>query len=67
VVCVTPEDVILLKLEWYRLGPSERQWNDVRGVLEVQAGHLDDAYLDRWAADLGVADLLAHARQEAAL
>ena len=26
-----------------------------------------DAYLDRWAADLGVADLLARARQEAAL
>jgi hypothetical protein len=67
VVCVTPEDVILLKLEWYRLGPSERQWNDVLGVLEVQGDRLDDAYLDRWAADLGVADLLARARQEAAL
>jgi hypothetical protein len=66
---VSAEDIILLKLEWYRLGHeiSERQWADVLGVMEVQAGRLDDAYLDRWAADLGVADLLARARQESAL
>ena len=36
------------------------------GVLRVQAGRLDEAYLDRWAAELGVADLLAEARAEAA-
>ena len=67
--CVTPEDVVLLKLEWFRLGneASERQWRDVLGVLQVQAGRLDDAYLDRWAADLGVADLLRRARQESAI
>ena len=64
--CVTPEDVVLLKLEWYRLGneSSERQWRDVLGVLQVQAGRLDDAYLDHWAADLGVTDLLNRVRQE---
>jgi hypothetical protein len=65
---LSPEDVLLHKLEWYRLGggTSDRQWGDVLGVLHVQAGRLDDAYLDRWAADLGVADLLAQARAEAA-
>jgi hypothetical protein len=63
---VGPEDIILLKLEWYRLGgeTSERQWKDVLNVLQVQAGHLDEAYLDHWAADLKVDDLLARARQE---
>lgn len=61
-----PEDVILFKLRWYRLGneASDQQWGDVIGVLKVKAGGLDDAYLDRWAADLGVTDLLARARQE---
>jgi hypothetical protein len=65
--CVTPEDVVLFKLEWYRLGDeaSERQWRDIIGVLQVQAGKLDEAYLDHWAADLGVADLLGRARQDA--
>ena len=62
----SPEDVILFKLWWYRLGnqTSDQQFKDVLGVLQVQAGRLDDAYLDRWAADLGVADLLGRARQE---
>jgi hypothetical protein len=66
VVLHTPEDVILFKLWWYRLGNqvSEQQLKDIIGVLQVQAGKLDDAYLDTWAADLGVADLLLHARQE---
>jgi len=66
VQCVSAEDVILLKLEWYRLGgeTSQQQWLDVQGVLEIQGPQLDRAYLERWAADLGVADLLARALQE---
>jgi hypothetical protein len=62
----TAEDVILFKLWWYRLGQesASQQWGDVLGVLKVQAGKLDQAYLDHWAADLGVGDLLQRARQE---
>ena len=68
-VMISAEDTILLKLEWYRLGgeSSERQWLDVLGVMRVQADRLDRPYLDRWAADLGVADLLADARRDAAV
>ncbi|MEO6810552.1 MAG: hypothetical protein ABI353_15660 [Isosphaeraceae bacterium] len=63
---VSAEDIILLKLEWYRLGGevSERQWTDVLGVLRTQSDRLDDAYLDLWAGSLGVADLLEQARRE---
>jgi hypothetical protein len=63
-----PEDSVLQKLHWYRLGGevSEQQWRDVLGVLQVQEGRLDEAYLDRWAAQLGVGDLLAKVRREAA-
>lgn len=66
-VMISAEDIILHKLDWYRLGGevSERQWLDVLGVLRVQAGRLDHAYLDRWAARLKVDDLLTQARQEA--
>jgi hypothetical protein len=69
IAVVSPEDIVLLKLEWYRLGNevSDRQWSDVLGVLRTQSGRLDEAYLDRWAAELGVADLLARARGEAAV
>ena len=64
---VSPEDIILLKLEWYRLGGeiSDRQWSDVLGVLRVQAPDLDRAYLTQWAEALGVRDLLDRAVSEA--
>jgi hypothetical protein len=63
---LAPEDIILFKLRWYRLGGeiSDQQWSDILGVLKVKAGQLDEAHLDRWATDLGVSDLLARARQE---
>jgi hypothetical protein len=40
-----------------------RQIEDVEAILRVRAGEMDDAYLDRWAPELGVADLLASARR----
>jgi hypothetical protein len=63
---VSPEDIILAKLEWYRMGGevSERQWRDILGVLKAQEDRLDQAYLRQWAAALNVADLLAKALDE---
>jgi hypothetical protein len=56
----TAEDTILAKLVWYRLGgeQSDRQWNDLRGVRSVQAGALDQSYMQEWARFLKVEDLL---------
>jgi hypothetical protein len=56
----TAEDTLLMKLVWYRSGGqvSERQWNDVRGIVAVQRQRLDREYLRRWAAYLKVADLV---------
>lgn len=51
------EDVILAKLEWSKSGESERQWNDALQVARTQREHLDVAYLDKWAAELGVSEL----------
>ncbi len=63
------EDTILAKLQWYRDcgGVSDRQWNDVLGVLKVQGSTLDRAYLDEWARELGITDLLRQAVDEAGL
>ena len=54
------EDSLLSKLAWYRSGGevSERQWSDIRGIVEIQGGRLDRAYLRRWASYLKVEDLL---------
>jgi len=48
----TAEDVILHKLVWNRITPSERQLGDAAGVVAVQAGTLDQNYLIHWAREL---------------
>lgn len=65
----SPEGTILNKLEWYRMGGevSDRQWNDILGVLKVQGTHLDMNYLQKWAANLNVNDLLERALVDAGL
>jgi hypothetical protein len=57
----TAEDVVLHKLYWNRLTPSDRQLGDVAGIVAVQKGNLDEAYLRQWAAKLGVESELSKA------
>src|SRR5260370_568270 len=47
----TAEDTMLNKLRWYRTGgeTSERQWNDLRGILQIKGDGLDQEYLKEWA------------------
>jgi hypothetical protein len=62
----SPEDTILAKLEWYRMGSevSDRQWRDILGMLKTRAGELDLDYLRKWANELKVPDLLDRALKE---
>ncbi|MBL9038586.1 MAG: hypothetical protein JNG84_08750 [Archangium sp.] len=59
----SPEDVIISKLRWYRLGGdvSDRQWRDVVGVLSAQHGRLDLLYVRRWCQHFQLEDLFERA------
>jgi hypothetical protein len=65
-LCIA-EDIILQKMRWFQKsgGLSDQQWNDLLNVLKVQAERLDYAYLRRWAAELGLGELLAQALADA--
>lgn len=64
-----PEDIVLAKLEWYRIGgeTSDRQWRDILGVLKIQCFDIDIDYMQKWAPEIGVADLLERALDESGL
>jgi hypothetical protein len=57
---VSPEDLVLLKL----VAGRPRDHADIADILFVQ-GQLDEVYLRRWAADLGIPDRLEQALRDA--
>ena len=46
------EDVIISKLEWAKLGGSQRQIEDAAAIMRVQGETLDNSYLKKWTAEL---------------
>ncbi len=48
------EDVILHKLLWNQISPSDRQLGDAAGIVAVQTESLDRGYLKQWAQELKV-------------
>lgn len=57
VFVATVEDTILAKLEWSKLGGSERQLRDVSAILKMKGATLDTTYVERWLDELGVREL----------
>lgn len=58
---VAPEDLLLSKLAWAKDSHSEMQLGDVRNLIRAASG-LDWPYIEKWAATLGVMDLLSEVR-----
>lgn len=61
----SPEDILITKLWWAKLGESERQLNDAAGIVQVQRENLDRDYLDRWVAVLELEQQWAAAHERA--
>jgi len=54
----TAEDVLLHKLRWHTISPTDRQLTDARGIQLVSGDDLDRDYLMHWAERIGVVELL---------
>ena len=59
------EDVVISKLEWGKLGQSQRQIEDVAGILRMHWDSLDHAYLEKWICELGLTTEWNDARRKA--
>ncbi len=40
------------------MSPTDRQLNDARGIFLISGDDLDKEYMDHWAPQIGVAELL---------
>lgn len=69
IALASPEDIVVQKLYWYRLGDhvSERQWTDALNVLTVRGKDLDQGYMHDLATAMGVDDLLTRALRDSGL
>lgn len=65
---VTPEDLIVAKLEWAERGGSDLHVRDALAILVQRGSELDRAHLERWTGALGLEErwnaLLEAARSE---
>lgn len=59
VYMISPEDLILIKLEWYKDSNSSRHLEDAQGIYEIQKDNLDIDYLKTRAVKFGLADTLS--------
>lgn len=48
----TPEDTIIQKLVWYKMGKIEKHLVDAAFVLKIQEKNLDQKYLQQWIKKL---------------
>lgn len=55
---ISPEDLIIRKLKWYKESQSSKQLEDIESVIKISGKKLDENYLKSWAAKLGLEDLL---------
>jgi len=65
VSAATPEDVVIAKLLWSKLGESDRQINDAAGVVRMQSEKLDVPYIESWVDALGLREQWRAARERA--
>ncbi len=55
---VSPEDLILSKLQWYKLSESDRHINDIKSVFKISGDKLDKKYLKCWINKLNLEYIL---------
>jgi hypothetical protein len=61
----SPEDILLTKLWWGKMGESERQITDAAGIISVQREHLDRDYVQHWVMALQLEQQWASALEKA--
>jgi hypothetical protein len=55
---ISAEDLILSKLQWYKLSPSEKHMDDIKSVIKISGNVLDKKYLKLWIKKLDLEQII---------
>jgi hypothetical protein len=53
----SPEDVIIKKMEYYKLGGSEKHLRDIAGIFKISGDLIDREYLSDWVTALDLDEI----------
>jgi len=53
----SPEDVILKKMEFYKMGGSEKHLRDITGILKIYKGKIDFEYMKSWISTFDLVEI----------
>jgi hypothetical protein len=56
-VFASPEDIIIKKLQWFKMGESQKHLEDIKGMLRISADKLDLNYIKKWTIKLDLFDI----------
>ena len=48
------EDIIIMKMEFFRRGSSDKHLRDITGILKLSGERLDTDYIENWADQMGL-------------
>ncbi len=55
---ISPEDLIISKLQWRQISPSSRHMEDIESILKISGDILDKEYLNRWIEKLDLEKII---------
>jgi hypothetical protein len=61
----TPEDLIIIKLDWFKRSGIQKHYEDALGIVLVQQDSLDIEYVRRWCEKLSAGELFNRLLDEA--
>ncbi len=53
----SPEDVIIMKMRYYKEGESEKHLRDISSMLKISGDIIDKNYIENWVDKLGLKDI----------
>lgn len=53
----SPEDVIIKKMQYYKIGGSEKHLRDITSILKVSKEMIDYGYIEGWVERLAITDV----------